>query len=68
MSNLQSLPVTLVLLCYISESVSSVLSRDYPWLKIIISDDTSVDKTFDVALTVVNEYEGPHQLVCRKMI
>lgn len=71
MNNTPSPSVTLVLLCYsqehyIAESVRSALSQDFIGLKIIISDDASPDDTFEVACGLVDEYTGPHQVVCRQ--
>ncbi len=54
--------VTMVLLCYhqedyIEESVTSLLRQDYPNLKIVISDDNSNDKTFDIVQSIVSKYQ-----------
>jgi glycosyltransferase involved in cell wall biosynthesis len=51
---------------YIEEAVTSALAQDYPYLKIIISDDFSKDKTFEIAKNIVNGYSGKHNVKCRK--
>ncbi|KXS54961.1 MAG: glycosyl transferase [Marinobacter sp. T13-3] len=48
------------------QAVRSVLSQDYKFLKVIVSDDCSSDRTFDLVDGVVSKYEGCHLVKCRK--
>jgi glycosyltransferase involved in cell wall biosynthesis len=50
---------------YIEDAVQSALAQDYPYLKIIISDDCSNDNTLKLAKKIVKEYSGKHLVVCR---
>lgn len=55
--------VTILLLSYnqekfIAEAVRSVLAQDYANLEVIISDDCSLDSTYQIIKDVVNEYSG----------
>lgn len=59
--------ITLVLFAYnqkefIRDSVLSALNQDYEKLEIIISDDFSTDRTFEIINDIVNGYKGPHKL------
>lgn len=63
--------VTLFLLCYnqeefIEESVVSVLSQDYKNLRVVISDDNSSDKTFDIVKSLVKKYKGKAEILLNK--
>lgn len=51
---------------FVADAVNSLLNQDYPNTEIIISDDSSVDKTFDIINNVVNGYKGPHRVLVRK--
>ena len=51
---------------YIREAVEAALAQDYPNLEIILSDDCSSDKTFDVMQELASGYVGPHQIVVRR--
>jgi glycosyltransferase involved in cell wall biosynthesis len=51
---------------YVLDSVSSILNQDYPNLQIIISDDCSTDRTFEIAQKIVSEYKGQHHIILRK--
>lgn len=48
---------------FIEESINSILSQDYPYLDIVISDDKSSDRTFDIIETIISRYKGPHQII-----
>lgn len=55
--------VTLAFLAYnqekfIREAVESVLAQDYSPLEIILSDDCSTDKTFEIMESLVKNYRG----------
>jgi glycosyltransferase involved in cell wall biosynthesis len=45
---------------FVSAAVYGAISQDYTPLEIIISDDFSSDKTFDVIKKIVSLYEGQH--------
>lgn len=47
---------------YIKEAIEGALSQTYSPLEIIISDDCSTDKTFEIAEQVTSGYKGPHQV------
>ncbi|GAB6041978.1 glycosyltransferase [Endothiovibrio diazotrophicus] len=47
---------------YIAEAVRSALAQTYSPLEIIISDDCSPDRTYDIAREIVEAYRGPHQV------
>lgn len=48
---------------YISEAIHSALSQSYSPLEIIICDDCSSDRTFEVAEKVAKDYRGSHQVI-----
>ena len=47
---------------YIKEAVESAFAQDYSPLEIIISDDRSSDKTFDIINSLVKNYRGVHHV------
>jgi glycosyltransferase involved in cell wall biosynthesis len=47
---------------YVAEAVEGALSQDYSPLEIIISDDASTDRTFDIIRDMVDRYRGPHEI------
>ena len=51
---------------YISAALAGALAQNYPNLEIIISDDCSSDRTFEVIQALVKGYAGPHRLSVRK--
>lgn len=51
---------------FIEEAVLSVLNQSYPNLQIIISDDFSTDKTYELASKVVDDYDGIHNIILRQ--
>ena len=58
---------TLILLAfnqenYIRESIKGALSQTYEPLEIIMSDDSSTDRTFEIMHEMVSAYQGPHQV------
>lgn len=62
-------PVTVALFAYnqekyIARAVESILDQDYPHLQILISDDCSSDQTYTIANTLVEKYQGTHQVRC----
>lgn len=51
---------------YIREAVEGAFSQTYEPLEIIISDDCSSDKTFDIIKEISNRYNGPHKLIINR--
>lgn len=45
---------------FVREAVTGALAQTYSPLEIIISDDASTDRTFDILTEVVEGYQGPH--------
>ena len=63
--------VSFVLLAYISEkfiksAVEAALSQEYPNLEVILSDDHSSDKTFEIMNEVALSYIGPHRIILNR--
>ena len=48
---------------YIRAAVESCLSQTYSSCEIILSDDASTDKTFELMQECVREYNGPHKII-----
>ena len=64
-------PVTFVLFTYnqerfVREAVRAALAQTYSPLEILISDDASQDKTFDIVQDEVYDYDGPHRVVLNR--
>lgn len=51
---------------YIREAVAAALSQTYEPLEIILSDDCSPDRTFDIIQEMVSAYSGPHEIVLNR--
>lgn len=51
---------------YIREAVSSALSQTYQPLEIILSDDGSSDRTFQIIQEMASAYVGPHTVIVRQ--
>lgn len=51
---------------FIEVAVNAVLNQSYSPIEIIISDDFSKDKTFEVIRNVVAKYNGPHRIVLNR--
>lgn len=49
---------------YIKEAIESAFSQEYDNLEIIISDDASSDSTPLIIKEMVENYNGPHEVVC----
>lgn len=49
---------------YVSEAIRGALSQSYHPLTIVISDDSSVDRTFERANEAVRGYRGSHEIEC----
>ena len=48
---------------YIREAVESVLNQDFQSIEIILSDDCSTDRTYEIMKEIVNEYSGHHNVI-----
>jgi glycosyltransferase involved in cell wall biosynthesis len=51
---------------FIREAVRGALSQTYEPLEVIISDDCSPDRTFDVIKEEVEAYRGPHKVIVNR--
>lgn len=63
--------VTFIVLTYnqekfVRDAVRSVMSQNYSPLEIIISDDCSADKTFEIVEAEVAVYSGPHKIILNR--
>src|SRR5205085_9105639 len=63
--------LSLILLTYnqerfVAAAVKSALEQVGVTLQIVISDDNSPDKTFEVIQETVRDYKGPHQVVLNR--
>lgn len=47
---------------YIKEAIQSALSQSYSPMEIIISDDCSTDKTYEIINSLVESYKGPNKV------
>lgn len=50
----------------IRESISSVLNQDFKGLEIILSDNASIDDTFEIMSEMSESYTGPHSIKLNK--
>lgn len=48
---------------YVREAIQGALDQDYTPLEIILSDDASSDRTYEIMQSMTNNYSGPHQIV-----
>lgn len=51
---------------FIAEAIQAAFSQKYTPLEIILSDDSSADRTFEIMQAIAKKYEGPHQIVLRQ--
>lgn len=51
---------------YIREAIESAFNQDYPNLEIILSDDGSSDKTFEIMQEMADSYHGPHKIILNR--
>jgi len=51
---------------YIAEAVEAAFSQTYQPLEIILSDDCSTDRTFQIIQEMSQNYRGPHRVVVRR--
>jgi len=52
---------------FIAQAVEGALSQDYSPLEIILSDDCSPDKTFEIMEGMAKSYRGPHDVRLNRM-
>lgn len=51
---------------FVQAAVNGALSQTYTPLEIIISDDNSIDKTFEIVARIISNYKGPHKVIINK--
>lgn len=51
---------------YIEDCLKGALSQTYSPLEIIVSDDFSTDKTYEILKKMQEEYEGPHKIIINR--
>ena len=51
---------------YIAEAISNALQQTYSPLEIIISDDCSSDRTWEIIQSNIASYKGPHRVIVRR--
>ena len=51
---------------YVAEAVRAALAQTYTPLEIIVSDDKSPDRTFEIMKEVVDAYRGPHKVILNR--
>lgn len=51
---------------YIREAIEGAFAQTYSPLQIILSDDASSDKTFEIMQEMTRQYNGPHQIILNK--
>jgi glycosyltransferase involved in cell wall biosynthesis len=51
---------------YILKALEGVFSQTYSPLEILISDDCSADRTYQIIEQMTNTYRGPHKVTCSR--
>lgn len=51
---------------YVREAVEAALAQTYEPLEVILSDDCSTDRTFNIMQEMAAAYQGPHKVVLRR--
>jgi len=51
---------------YIREAIEGAFAQTYEPLEIILSDDCSTDRTFEIMQEMAKSYSGPHQVMTRR--
>lgn len=52
---------------YIAEAIEGAFSQSYQPLEIIVSDDCSTDRTYEIMKQLVDVYQGPHRVILNRM-
>ena len=50
----------------IEQALKSALAQDYPNLEIIVCDDCSKDRTFEIATKIAADYHGPFKIILHR--
>jgi hypothetical protein len=63
--------VSVLLIAYrqenlVASALNSILAQDYTPLEIIVSDDCSPDRTYEVMTDIVRGYDGPHRVILNR--
>lgn len=51
---------------YIREAISGAFSQTYSPLEIIMSDDNSLDSTYEIMREEARAYQGPHKIILNR--
>ena len=51
---------------YVADAVEAAFAQTYSPLEIILSDDCSSDKTFEIMQRAATEYKGPHRIILNR--
>lgn len=51
---------------FVAEAVKAALAQEGPAIEIILSDDCSRDRTFEIMQDIVANYHGPHRVVLNR--
>lgn len=51
---------------YIAEAIEAAFAQDYPNLEIIMSDDGSPDRTYEIMQEKAMSYKGPHTVILNR--
>jgi glycosyltransferase involved in cell wall biosynthesis len=51
---------------FIREAVEGALAQTYSPLEVILSDDASPDRTFEIMQQVASQYRGPHRVILNR--
>lgn len=51
---------------FIAEAVNAALAQEGPLIEIVLSDDCSTDKTYEIMKEIVANYRGPHRVVLNR--
>ncbi len=51
---------------FIREAMVGALAQSYSPLEVIVSDDASTDRTFEIIKSIEEQYSGPHELIINR--
>ena len=51
---------------FVREAIESAFAQDYGPLEIILSDDCSTDRTYEIMQQMAATYDGPHRVIARR--